>query len=169
MRFSFCPLCGQKLIACDFGDDKNVPFCESCKHPFFVQSRQSVIVIPVCGDKIALTRQSYGDTDRFVLTAGFIGEKETAENAAAREVFEELGLKSERVIYLKSYYHEKSDNLMLGFVSFVKPDDFVYSAEVRDAKWVTLDESRELLQGSSVACLLANEYMNFLKTHNNLY
>lgn len=168
MKFSFCPHCGSKLFSKDFGDDKNIPFCANCEMPFFPRSGLCVIVIPVNqNNMIALTRQSYGDISKYVLTAGFIEEGETAENACKRELFEELGLETVNLTYLASYYYEKSDNLMLGFTAIVKDGDFNFSNEVRDACWVDLNEARKLLKNTTVGRELLNEYINFLKTHNN--
>lgn len=159
MKFRFCPICSERLADKDFGDDKNVPFCEKCKRPFFPHSAPCVIVLPVtAGGKAALTRQSYGDTDKFVLTAGFMGEGESAEDACVRELFEELGLRAEKLTYLKSYGYKKRDTLMLGFAALVSEDEFCLSDEVREAKWVSLDEADELLKNSMVAGNLLEEY-----------
>lgn len=159
MKFRFCPLCSERLVEKDLGDDKNVPFCEKCNRPFFPHSAPCVIVLPVTeSGKAALTRQSYGDTEKFVLTAGFMGEGESAEETCARELFEELGLRAKKLTYLKSYGYEKRDTLMLGFEALVSEDDFCLSDEVREAKWVSLDEAEELLKNSTVAKMLLEEY-----------
>lgn len=159
MRFKFCPDCGEKLVSKQCGDDIDVPFCENCKKPFFPHSTPCVIILPVNENgEIALTRQSYGDTQRYVLTAGFMKENETAEECCVRELKEELGLDVLNLKYVKSYAYVKRDNLMLGFVATVKQGSFKLSCEVRDAVWVDLKRAEELLQNSLIALKLFKEY-----------
>lgn len=159
MRYTYCPDCSQKLVLKTCGDDADVPFCQSCNRPFFPHSTPCVIVLPVSENgEVALTRQSYGDTNRYVLTAGFLKEGESAEECCTRELWEELGLETVKLQYVKSYPYQKRDNLMLGFVATVKKTDFVISQEVRDAGWVSFDEAEKLLENSLIALKLLKDY-----------
>lgn len=161
MRFDFCPKCGEKLVSKQCGDDLDVPFCQRCNRPFFPHSTPCVIILPVCETgEVALTRQSYGDTERHVLTAGFMKENESAEECCIRELNEELGLCATKLKYVKSYAYQKRDNLMLGFVAMVQKRDFVVSSEVRDAVWVDFDKAQELLQNSLIALKLLQDFQN---------
>ena len=51
--------------------------------------------------------------------------------------------------YISSYYYEKSDNLMLGFVVHVNKADFrIQPDEVESAAWYSIEEARyELSKG----------------------
>ena len=161
MRFDYCPICSAKLTAKKCGDDDNVPFCENCKRPHFPHSSPCVIVLPVTDDgEVALIKQSYGDTQKFVLTAGFLKENESAEDSCKRKLYEELGLKTKELKYVKSYPYEKRDNLMLGFVAKVEKDDFSLSQEVREAVWTDFDNAKELLKNSLIALKLLEDYVN---------
>lgn len=97
MRFTFCPDCASRLVSRKTGDDGLVPYCEQCKRLWFDMFYNCVIVLARRGNKYALIRQHSGDgsisEDRFVCVSGYIMTNETAEQAAVREVTEELGLK----------------------------------------------------------------------------
>lgn len=118
-----------------------------------------MIVLPVSeSNKVVLSKQSYGDTNKFVLTAGFMGEGESAEKACIRELKEELGLDTVKLKYIKSYGYKKSDTLMLGFVAFVKKSELSLSDEITKAEWKTFDEARLLLKDSFVAKKLLDDF-----------
>ena len=35
MRFTYCPICGMKLVNKDIGDEGLLPFCSNCSRPYF--------------------------------------------------------------------------------------------------------------------------------------
>ena len=151
MTFIHCPTCGDKLAKKAIGDEGLVPFCTPCNRPHFNYSHPCVICL-VIGDtgEIALIKQKYV-SDRFICVAGYVQQSETIESTAKREVEEETGLPVLSIKYIKSYYHEKGDNLMFGFVCRVQKSAFNISGEVDEAKWFSVDEAREQLRDGSVA------------------
>lgn len=158
MRFKYCPDCSEKLVLKTCGDDSDVPFCPRCNVPFFPHFTPCVIVLPVSENgEVALTRQSYGDTERYVLTAGFMKENESAEECCIRELSEELGLEVLNLRYVKSYPYAKRENLMLGFVATVKKAEFVTSCEVRDAVWTDVKTAEKRLENSLIALKLLKD------------
>lgn len=160
MTFRFCPVCGRGLVLKEVGDEGLTPFCNACALPFFSFSWPCVICLVVNEDKrVALIRQS-GGFGRYVCVAGFVRQGESAERAAEREVEEEIGLKVSGVEFIRSYYHEKGDNLMLGFVCWVEGGRFRLSKEVEAAEWFSFGKARELLRDSSVAKLLLEDYLS---------
>ena len=102
-------------------------------------------------DEIALIRQSYGDTARYVCIAGVMAMGEAAEDTARREVYEELGLNAEQLAFIQSYPYIEKELLMLGFKATVKKADFMLSGEVSDAIWVPFGEALALLREGSIA------------------
>ena len=158
MRFTFCPDCGEKLIGRAIGDDSLVPYCEHCDRPWFDMFYNCVIVLARRGDKYALIRQHRGDgsisEDRFVCVSGYIKAGETAEQAAVREVTEELGLKPVKVRLVASYAYQKKQMLMTGFLAELPEGDFSLSDELIAAQWFDEAEVGVRLAGSSVAKLL---------------
>lgn len=159
MEFQYCPVCGASLEKREIGDEGMVPFCRTCRRPFFRFSSPCVLCLVVdgCGS-ILLIKQAYV-SESYVCVAGYVQEGETIEDSARREVEEETGLQVEQVRYLKSYYYEKRDNLMLGFVCTVKKASLHLSCEVDSAGWFLLEEAGNLLRKSSVAAVLLKDYM----------
>lgn len=156
MDFIHCPVCGEKLGGRQIGDEGIVPYCESCKRPWFPFSYPCVICLAINEDnEIVLIRQTYATT-RFVCVAGFISHGETAENTVVREIGEEIGLDVLSVRYVGSYYYEKNDNLMLGFAVRVRKAPFRLSEkEVETAQWFSVEDAeKELSKGTTGICLL---------------
>lgn len=159
MKFEFCPKCGMKLTPKTIGDEGLVPYCTKCERPWFSFSYPCVICLVINeNNEIALIKQSYGE-DRYVCVAGYIKQGESAEECAAREVKEEIGLEVQSVRYISSYSYEKRDNLMLGFVCFVKSCDFTLSCEVDKAMWFTPEEADEKLKNANIAHRLLMDYL----------
>ena len=91
--------------------------------------------------ELVLIRNSYGRTDLFVLPGGGIKRREEPEQAARREIREELGFEVEGLAYLSTHANRgkgKNDTVHL-FKSLVDgaptPDRF----EVEEARFFALD------------------------------
>lgn len=159
MEFHFCPDCGSPLSKREIGDEGLVPFCEPCSRPWFSFSHPCVICLLTDGEgSVALIEQTYG-TKGFKCVAGYLKAGETAEDCARREVLEETGLQVTSLTYLKSWHHERGDNLMLGFLCRVERSDFALSGEVANARWFTPEAAHEALRKASIAQQLLEEAM----------
>jgi len=164
MTFIHCPTCGCKLAQKEIGDEGPVPFCIPCNKPRFNFSYPCAICLVVSEDgEIALIKQKYV-SDKFICVAGYVQQGETVEHTARREVEEETGLAVLSVKYIKSYYHEKSDNLMFGFVCKVKKSEFNISAEVDEAGWFSVNGAREQFKDGSVTKYLLEDWLKGDKT-----
>ena len=141
MRFIHCPQCGEKLIEQPIGDDGLVPFCESCRRPWFDMFPSCVLVLVADElNEVALTHQPHLSTQYGVFTSGYIKPDETAEQAAAREVLEELGVTLTSLEPVGSFWFEKHGQLMHRFIGRCEKQPLVCSEEVVDARWVPADE-----------------------------
>ncbi|MDD4493643.1 MAG: NUDIX domain-containing protein [Eubacteriales bacterium] len=159
MTFQHCPNCGKALIQKECGDEGFIPFCGACNRPLFPFSYPCVICLVIDQtNQIALIKQSYV-SDRFICVAGYVKQGETIEETAKREVEEETGLSVLNAKYIRSYYYEKRDNLMFGFVCTVEHADFNISGEVDSAAWFTMEEAETLLRQGSVGKDLLRDYM----------
>ena len=152
MHFRFCPFCGKQLIDKEIGDEGKIPFCENCSIPLWDMFTTSVIVAVINEyDEIALLRQNYVSTTKYVCVAGIMKLGESAEETVAREVFEELGQTVESIQYVRSYPYDKKEMLMLGYKVTVKKKDLQLSGEVDSAEWVPLDKALSLLREGGIA------------------
>lgn len=152
MHFTFCPDCGARLVLREIGDEGMIPYCEACKQPRWDMFTTSIIcaVLNEQGE-VALIRQGYVSKTNYVCVAGIMQLGESAEEAAAREVGEELGLPVEELTYLRSDYFPAKEMLMLGFRARVRKAGFRLSGEVDSAAWVPVAEAPALMRPGSIA------------------
>lgn len=151
MRFKFCQQCGKELTLREIGDEGLVPYCSSCERPWFDMFSTCVICLLWADkNKFALLKQNYLSKGHHVCVSGYITPGETAEQAAAREVREEIGLDAERVDYLGSWFYDKRDQLMLGFAVKIPKEEFSLSCEVDDAEWFDLEGAMKATQGAAI-------------------
>lgn len=158
MRFSYCPYCGNKLTKKEIGDEGKIPFCEPCSIPFGDIPVTSIICAVINEDnEIALLRQDYVSKTNYVCVSGIMQLGESAEQTAMREVKEEIGQDVQRLEYIRSYYYEKKEMLMVGYKAEVKKKEFVLSGEVDSVVWMPLDEAPGKLREGGIAWQLVKE------------
>jgi len=160
MEFKFCPTCGNKNTRKDIGDDANTPYCETCKRPWFPFSYTCVLVL-VVDEKgnFAFIQQNYIREGLYIGVAGYPNHAEPYEETVKREVYEEIGLEANHVQYVHSYYYEKRDLMMLGFVAKVNHGEFKLSKEVDAAKWFAPEEAEAALPQGSIVHSLYKDYV----------
>lgn len=150
MRFNYCPQCGNKLIERDAGDDGKVPYCEKCEKYWFDMFASCVIIMVINEyEEIVLLRQSYMSSEYRNFVSGFMTPGENAEDAAVREVREELGINLDRIETSGTWWFEQGDMLMHGFIGYAKKQDFTLSPEVDSAEWVPLAKAPDLMYPDS--------------------
>lgn len=166
MTFIFCPVCGNKLIMREIGDEGEIPYCDKCGQPYFNNPSVCVICLVVNEyNEVAMIRQGYVcRDDRYICVAGYVTIGERAEEAAAREVAEELGVEVLSIRYLNSYPFDRKDMLMLGFAVNVRKSGFKLSGEVDEARWFPFEEALAELKKGALINMLADDY---LKTKGN--
>lgn len=161
MTFRYCPECGGKLTMRPMGDDGDKPFCESCGVPYFDY-------VPVCiiaavensSGMVAIIKQNYVSKVNYVLVAGHLSIGENAEEACAREVSEELGVRVTDVRYVDSFFYDKRELLMLGYHVHTDSTEFHCSSEVDLAEWTTpLDAIKKVRQKGTAHQLLERLYL----------
>ena len=158
MRFTYCPHCGTKAVLKEIGDEGEIPYCPSCETPLWdMFSTCTICAVVNEFDEIALLRQNYVSTTNYVCVAGYMKLGEAAEETACREIEEEIGLKVERLTFVRSYPYEKKGLLMLGFRADVKKGEFTLSGEVDAVEWVKLSEALSKLREGSIAWQLVKE------------
>lgn len=167
MRYRYCPQCGAKLTEKPAGDDGNVPFCVQCNKLWF-DSFASCSIVLVANEyhEIALLRQSYMSDKYTSFVSGYITPGETAEETAIREVKEEIGVTLESMEYVGTYWFEKTECLMHGYIGKAKKCELVLSSEVDSAEWTKAEEVVRTLfpdAPGNAAFALYKKYMEDLK------
>lgn len=101
--------------------------------------------------------------DKWILISGYIKQGETSEETVIREVREETGQEVNNLNYIKSYYMESVNMLMLGFVVFVNSKPFILSDEITNIRWYNFEEASKKIAKNSIAEQLLidvrNEYI----------
>lgn len=158
MRFVYCPHCGEKLVKKEIGDEGFIPYCNSCRVPLWDMFTTSIICAVINEyNEIALLRQDYVSETKYVCVAGIMKIGESAEEAAVREIKEEIGLDVEKLHYIKSYPYDKKEMLMLGYRADVKKAEFKLSQEVDAACWFPLDTALSKLREGGIAWQLVKK------------
>ncbi len=156
MHFTYCPHCGTKLINKEIGDEGMIPFCINCDIPLWDMFTTCIIAVVVNECKeIALLRQNYISTTKYVCVSGIMKIGESAEETVIREVKEEIGQDVEELKFIFSYPYEKKEMLMLGYKAMVKKQSFKLSMEVDSVEWVKYEKALSLLREGSIGWQLA--------------
>ncbi|WP_449281579.1 NAD(+) diphosphatase [Leucobacter sp.] len=113
----------------------------------FPRTDPAVIVLIEHGDRVLLGSNALWETGRFSLLAGFVEAGESLEQAVAREVFEESGVRLGDIEYVTSQPWPFPRSLMLGFrarlADGADPDDLRPDPEeISELRWFTRAELR---------------------------
>jgi NAD+ diphosphatase len=139
-RHRFCGTCGAKTLPAKSG---HMLVCSnpSCRHEQFPRIDPAVIVLVSDGERALLGRQASWPVGRYSTIAGFVEPGESLEDAVAREVFEETGIKVDRIEYHSSQPWPFPASLMLGFTAHaVSKEVHLRDQELEDARWFTRAE-----------------------------
>lgn len=143
-KHRFCGACG---AACAPRSAGTVMVCTACATQHFPRTDPAVIMLVWQGDRALL-----GHNHRFPLVkmystlAGFVEPGESFEEAVAREVFEESGVRVDlgRVSYHSSQPWPFPSSIMIGFHAQALTEEITVDAsELQDARWFTRAELRD--------------------------
>lgn len=144
-RHRWCSACGQKTEVSD-GGWKRV--CTSCDAEHFPRTDPVAIMLAIHDGKCLLGRQAMWPKGMFSALAGFIEPGETIEEACARELQEEAGLKATAVRYHSSQPWPWPSSLMMGLIADVDSDEAAPDqTELEEVRWFTREEARQLIKG----------------------
>jgi len=144
-----CPACGAVLerLKGEWGK-----CCAGCASHCFPQIAPCAIVLVQRPGEVLLTRKAEWAPNRYSLVAGFLEFGECLEEAAAREVAEETGVRVSDVRYLGSQCWPFPSQLMCGFVAgYAGGDVTVDTRELADARWFPVDRLPGLPPKRSIA------------------
>jgi len=145
-RHRHCASCGEISEVADGGWKR---ICPSCKAEHFPRTDPVVIMLPVHGEKCLLGRQAAWPKGMFSALAGFLEPGESIEEACARELNEEAGLRATQVRYHSTQPWPYPSSLMIGLIAEVENEDAAPDqTELDEVRWFTRPEARELIKGS---------------------
>jgi ADP-ribose pyrophosphatase len=130
--FQFCPSCGTES-----SDVGNVPFrCSKCEYANFFGPVAAVGGLIVSEGQLLLVRRARDPgRGKWGLPGGFVDRNETIEEALAREVMEEIGMKLTESDYLVSYPNQYDYRGMVAPVI-----DLFYICKIDTSEKIVLDQ-----------------------------
>jgi NAD+ diphosphatase len=151
-RHRFCGKCGSATVAHRAGWGRR---CTGCESEHFPRVDPVVIMLAEHGGRALLGRQASWPQGRYSALAGFLEPGETVEEAVARELFEEAGVRASKVRYVTSQAWPFPAQLMLACIAEVQDDALqIATDEIEDAIWLSRDEVRAALAADSNARFL---------------
>jgi NAD+ diphosphatase len=134
-RHRFCANCGAASEAREAGHVRVCPACGTQHHP---RTDPVVIMLVTDGERALLGRQASWPAGRYSALAGFVEPGESLEEAVAREVREEAGVRVDAVRYRSSQPWPFPSSLMLGFSArWAGGEPVVRDGELEDVGWFT--------------------------------
>ena len=156
-----CYECGTPLVEKYLEKEGMVPYCPKCgqfRFPIFNPAVSMEVLSP---DKTRiLLIQQYGKK-RNILVAGYVNRGESAEQAVAREVKEEIGLTVHDITFNESQFFEPSNTLMLNFSCVADSEDLSgVTDEVDHAEWYERSETPQAIAQHSLAQQFLLAFLN---------
>ena len=145
-RHRFCAQCGAGTHIAKGGWQRN---CSACSAQHFPRTDPVTIMLAEYEGRLMLGRGKGWPEGSFSALAGFVEPGETIEEAVAREVFEESGVRVRDVTYVASQPWPFPSQMMIGCHSYADDDALVIDeTEMAEIRWFTRDEVAASLGGN---------------------
>ncbi|MYC30089.1 MAG: NAD(+) diphosphatase [Chloroflexi bacterium] len=148
-RHRFCSVCGYPTVVKRGGQKRE---CPACKAEHFPRTDPVIIMLVFDGDRCLLgqSRGRLQAMNRYSALAGFMDQGEAIEEAVAREVMEEAGIRVKNVRYHSSQPWPFPSSLMIGChaeadTTGINMDD----EEMTDVQWFNRSEVLLALEDKS--------------------
>lgn len=137
-RHRCCARCGGATVLAKGGWQRD---CSACQAQHFPRTDPVTIMLVEHDGDLLLGRGKNFPPGRYSALAGFVEPGESMEDAVAREVLEEAGVRVHSVRYVASQPWPFPSQLMLGCHALAEGRDLtVDTSELADARWFTRTE-----------------------------
>jgi len=145
-RHRFCARCGGATSLAKGGWQRN---CGACKAEHFPRVDPVTIMLVEHQGNILLGRQPRFPAGNYSALAGFVEPGETIEEAVAREVFEEAGVRVRDVSYVMCQPWPFPSSLMIGCHAYADdPAVTIDKNELDDACWFTRAQVEDAMRAA---------------------
>ncbi len=156
----FCGRCGTPIKSVFNVLEKR---CEKCDITLFPKASPAVMVLLHREQELLLARSPHFQPGVYSAVAGFVEIGESAEDAAAREVNEELGLKVTDLQYFSSQTWPFPDSFMVAFTSNAPEGNLIIDPiEIEDARWFSIKDLPALPSSASISRRLIDSVVSKL-------
>jgi len=143
----FCSKCGGKSDMHEAGYKR---ICNNCNTEHFPRTDPVVIMLAKYENTAFLGRQKRFPPGMYSALAGFIEHGESIEEAVARELKEEAGIKIFDAKYHSSQPWPFPNSLMIGCIADAESNQFkLDEVELDEGRWFNREELRDALNGGS--------------------
>jgi NAD+ diphosphatase len=143
----FCSKCGGKSDMHEAGYKR---ICNNCSTEHFPRTDPVVIMLAKYENTAFLGRQKRFPPGMYSALAGFIEHGESIEEAVARELKEEAGIKILDAKYHSSQPWPFPNSLMIGCIADAESNQFkLDEVELDEGRWFNREELRDALNGGS--------------------
>lgn len=153
VRHRFCAECGSPTCMIRAGWART---CDNCAAEHFPRTDPVVIMIAEHDGRALLGRGPGWPPGRYSALAGFVEVGESVEEAVAREIWEETGVRVRDVEYVASQPWPFASSLMIACTAVADDDALTIDInEIEDAIWVSRADCAAALAGDADAPFLA--------------
>jgi NAD+ diphosphatase len=154
-RHRFCARCGCPTVLAKGGWQRN---CTdgTCKAEHYPRVDPVTIMLVEHDGNVLLGRQPRFPPRRFSALAGFLEPGESMEEAVAREIFEEAGVRARDVTYVASQPWPFPSSLMIACHSYTDdPALTIDTNELDEARWFSREEVVYAMSGAEDGAFIA--------------
>jgi ADP-ribose pyrophosphatase YjhB (NUDIX family) len=139
---NYCSKCAHETVReIPEGEDRERDVCPACGEIFYVNPKVIVGCIPTIGDKVLLCKRAieprYG---KWTLPAGFMENRETTEEGAARETWEEAEARTVNMALYRIFDVPHISQVYVFYRCDVLDDKFGAGSESLESKLYAEDE-----------------------------
>lgn len=154
----YCSTCGGDLSKIEELIEKK---CLSCNKLFFPSLYPAVMVLVYHKNEILLARSPHFTAGVYSALAGFVAIGESAEEAAIREVKEEVGLNICNLEYFGTQTWPFPASFMIAYKAEVSSKKIkIDRSEIEDARWFSKNNLPKLPNKSSISRFLIDKFLH---------